>query len=237
MNKDHNWLLSMNDLAFFASITASVTHELNNILSIINEYSGLLDDMVMASEEGKPIKVERVQRIAQNITVQIKREQGVIKLLNRFAHRVDKPLVEFNLNDLVKDITQLSQRFASKKKIEFGILIPDNQIRLTNNPFAVQHIIFYCLKLALINSNIAESINIILESNELNGVIKIESPALGKNKESEEMINYISVLSKNLGGTIENIIINKNRHLQQISIPFSLIDGVVDLQEDSLNEH
>lgn len=237
MSKDYNQLLHMNNLVFFGTITASVTHELNNILSIINEYSGLLDDMVMVAEGGKPIKVEQVQRISQNIAAQIKREQGIIKLLNRFAHRVDKPLVEFNLNELVKDITRLSQRFASQKKIELGISIPEDQIRLTNNPFAVQHIIFYCLKLALEYSNIADCINIILECNESYGIIKIESPSVEKTKESEEMISYISVLSKDLGGKIENIIIDKKRHLQQISIPFSATDGVVDLQEDSLNEH
>ena len=82
-----------------------------------------------------------------------------------------------------------------------------------------------------------DCIDIKLDTNESQAVIKIESPAVEKHKEAENMINIISVLSKNLGGTIENIIINKNRHLQQISIPFSLIDGVVDLQEDSLNEH
>ena len=236
MNVDNNQLLHKNDLAFFGTITASVTHELNNILSIINEYSGLLDDMVMAAEKGKPIKEERIQRIAQNIAEQIKREQGVIKLLNRFAHRVDNPLVTFNLNELVTDITRLSQRFASLKKIELEITLPEDQIRLTNNSFAVQHVIFSCLKLALECSNMADSIKIILEENESKAIIKIESPAVEKNKGTEDMLNFISVLSKNLGGDIENIRVDKNRHLQQISIPFSTTDGVIDHQEDSLNE-
>ena len=224
------------ELAFFGTITASISHELNNVLSIINEYSGLLDDIVSGDNKDKPVENEKIQRIALNITKQIKREQGIIKLLNRFAHRVDTPLVKFNLNELVKDITRLSQRFASLKKIQLGITIPEEQITLTNNPFTVQHVIFLCLKLALEHSNMTDCIDIKLDTNESQAVIKIESPAVEKHKEAENMINIISVLSKNIGGTIENIIINKNRHLQQISIPFSLIDGVVDLQEDSLNE-
>jgi len=236
MNQDNNPLPHKNDLAFFGTITASVTHELNNILSIINEYSGLLDDMVIAAEKGKPIEEERIQRIAQNIAEQIKREQGVIKLLNRFAHRVDNPLVKFNLNELVRDITRLSQRFASLKKIELEITLPEDQIRLTNNSFAVQHVIFSCLKLALECSNMADSIKIILETNESKAIIKIESPAVEKNKKTEDLLNFISVLSKNIGGDIKNIIVDKNRHLQQISIPFYATDGVIDHQEDSLNE-
>jgi signal transduction histidine kinase len=234
---DNNRLPHETELAFFGTITASVSHELNNVLSIINEYSGLLDDLVLADNKDKPIEKERIQKIALNIAKQIKREQVVIKLLSRFAHRVDNSHVKFNLNELVTDITRLSQRFASLKRIELGITIPKEQITLTNNPFAVQHAIFSCLKLALEYSNMAECVNIKLETKESKAIIKIESPALVNNEETERMINFISVLSKNLGGDIENIIVGNNRQLQQISIPFSIADGLKDHQEDSLNEH
>jgi len=225
------------ELAFFGTITASVSHELNNVLSIINEYSGLLDDLVSGDNKDKPIEKERIQKIALNIANQINREQGIIKLLNRFAHRVDNPLVKFNLNELVSDITRLSQRFASLKRIELGTTIPERQINLTNNPFAVQHVIFLCLKLALEYSNIADCITILLETNESQAIVKIESTAMGKNKETEKIINLISVLSTKLSGEIENIILNKNRQLQQISLPLSITDGVISHKEDYLNEY
>jgi len=225
------------ELAFFGAITASISHELNNVLSIINEYSGLLDDMVSGENTDKPVENERIQRIALNIAKQIKREQGLIKLLNRFAHRVDTPLVKFNLNELVRDITRLSQRFASLKKIELGITIPEEQITLTNNPFAVQHVIFLCLKLALKHSNMTDCIDIKLDTNESQAVIKIESPAVKKHEEAENMIKFISVLLKNLGGDIEIIIVDKNRQLQQISIPLSITDRLIDHQEEVLNGH
>lgn len=225
------------ELAFFGAITASISHELNNVLSIINEYSGLLDDIVSGKNKDKPVENERIQRIALNITKQIKREKGIIKLLNRFAHRVDTPIVKFNLNELVKDITRLSQRFASLKKIELGITIPEEQITLTNNPFAVQHVIFLCLKIALEHSNLTDSINIKLETYDSKAIIIIDSPMVEKHKEAEDMINNISVLSKNLGGDIENIIADKNRQRQKISIPLSITDGQIGHQEDVLNEH
>ena len=229
---DNNRLLHEMELVFFGTITASVSHELNNVLSIINEYSGLLDDLVSGDNKDRPIENERILRIALNIAKQIKREQSIIKLLNRFSHRVDNPLVEFNLNELVRDITRLSQRFASLKKIELEITVPEEPITLTNNPFAVQHVIFLCLKLALEYSNMTDSINIKLETYESQAIIKIESPTVGKNKNAEDMINFISVVLKNLGGNIENIIVDKNRQLQQISIPFSITDGLIDHQED-----
>jgi signal transduction histidine kinase len=208
------------ELAFFGTITASVSHELNNILSIINEYSGLLDDLTSVNNKEKPIEKEKIQKIAINIAKQIKREESIIKLLNRFAHRIDNTLVTFNLNELVADITRLSQRFASLKKIELEIKVPDEPITLTNNPFAIQHVIFLCFKLALDYSNLEDNISIILEADESLAIIKIESPAVQKNEESEKITNSISVLSKNLGGNIENIVLDKSRIVQQISLPF-----------------
>lgn len=234
---DKSRLLHEMELAFFGTITASVSHELNNVLSIINEYSGLLDDLTLVNNNDKPIEKEKIQKIALNIAKQIKREEGIIKLLNRFAHRIDNPYVKFNLNELVSDITKLSQRFASLKKIELGITIPEELITLTNNPFRVQHVIFSCFKLALDHSNLSDNISIILKADDTKAVIKIESPDIQKNEESIKMLNFISILSKNLGGDLENIILDNSRLIQQLSIPFTISDSQLDHQEDFHNEH
>jgi len=225
---EENQLLHELELAFFGTVTASVSHELNNVLSIINEYCGLLDDLVSANNKGVPIENDRIQKITSNIARQIKREQEIIKLLNRFAHRIDTPVVQFNLNQLISDIRQLSQRFASLKKIELGITLPEEQITLTSNPFAVQHAIFLCLKLALDYSTIADNITIVLEINQLLAIITIESPVVEKNQTTEKIMKLISLLLKNLGGDIKNTTGDSNRYLQQISIPFSFTNGAND---------
>jgi signal transduction histidine kinase len=222
---DISQLIHEMELVFFGTITASVSHELNNVLSIINEYSGLLDDLTLMNNNDKPIEKEKINKIALNIANQIKRQESIIKLLNRFAHRIDNPIIKFDLNELVTDITRLSQRFASLKRIELGTTIPDEQISLTNNPFAVQHVIFSCLKLALDHSKLADIISIILKKEETKAMIIIESPAVQENEESKKMINFISVLAKYLGGNIENIILDNNRMVQQLSVPFSISDS------------
>lgn len=216
------------ELTFFGTITASISHELNNVLSIINEYCGLLDDLLAANDKGPPIENDRIKKIAFNIANQIKREQNIIKLLNRFSHRIDNPLVQFNLNELVADISQLSQRFASLKKIDLSIDIAKEPINLTNNPFSVQHIIFLCLKLAMDWPLNIDSINVILETTESRAVIKIESPTVVINQETEKMINLISDLSKKLSGDSEIFILENNRQVQQISIPLFLQNGPTD---------
>lgn len=218
-----------NELAFFGTITASVSHELNNVLSIINEYSGLLSDLLIAAEKGNDVDNDKLLKIVKNIEDQVKREKSIIKLLNRFAHRVDTPLREFDLNELLNDITRLSKRFASLKKVELEIALPQKQIMITNNPFAVQHIIFLCLKLALESSNLKDTISIILEEGESQAIININSPFIDKSKTSDEMFDLIFLLMNNVQGDIIQSEPGDNRHLIKLIIPFSVIDNIKEL--------
>jgi signal transduction histidine kinase len=216
------------ELDFFGTITASVSHELNNVLSIINEYSGLLDDLVSADNKGIPMEKERIKKIALNIAEQIKREQGIIKLLNRFAHRVDTPIVQFNLNDLVHDIIRLSQRFASLKKVSLDFTLPKESINITNNPYGVQHAFFSCLNLALDFSNINDSISTILNKEESQVIINITSRRINKNEQSEKKLEFISLIIKNVGGFINLKSINENSQIIKLYLPLSIPDHIRD---------
>jgi C4-dicarboxylate-specific signal transduction histidine kinase len=233
----NNRLLHELELAFFGTITASVSHELNNVLSIINEYAGLLDDLVSADNKGKPLENARIKKIALNIAEQIKREQEIIKLLNRFAHRVDTPKVQFNLVDLVHDIIRLSQRFASLKKVSLEFTLPQESISITNNPFGVQHAIFLCLNLALDFSNSNDSISTLLDKEESQVIINVTSRPIDKNEETAKKMEFISLIINNVGGKINIILINDDKQIIKLFIPLSIPDRVRDNKEDSKNEH
>ena len=59
--------------AFFGQATASATHEINNVLAIINEYAGLLGDLAAGAEAGRPLDPARLTKTAGSILRQIKR--------------------------------------------------------------------------------------------------------------------------------------------------------------------
>lgn len=46
-------------LAFMGKITSNVTHELNNVFSIINEYTGMIEDKIYAAMNGSDFDVEK----------------------------------------------------------------------------------------------------------------------------------------------------------------------------------
>jgi C4-dicarboxylate-specific signal transduction histidine kinase len=226
---DKNHLLHEMELAFFGTITASVSHELNNVLSIINEYAGLLDDLVSADTKGRPLENERIKKIALNIAEQINREQKIIKLLNRFAHRVDTPLVQFDLIDLVHDIIRLSRRFASLNKVSLEFTLPQESISITNNPFGVQHALFSCLNLALDFAYTNDSINTILDKEESQVVLNITSRPIDKNKETEKKLEYISLIISNVGGKMNIKLLNDYSQIIKLFIPLSIPDRVRDI--------
>ena len=73
------------DLAFFGAITASVSHELNNVISIVYQTAGLLNDLLAGAQRGRPISDERLEQIAIRIGEQTERGAAIIKRLNAFA--------------------------------------------------------------------------------------------------------------------------------------------------------
>ena len=79
------------ELAFFGTITAGLSHELKNVIATINEYNGLLDDLAQAAAR-RPLDPERLRQICGKITKQIERGESLILGLNRFAHSMDEPI-------------------------------------------------------------------------------------------------------------------------------------------------
>ena len=85
-------ITEMAGLQFFGQISASISHELKNVLAIINENAGLLEDLALMADRGKPIDPERLIKMAATVKRQIGRADGIIKNMNRFAHSADHPV-------------------------------------------------------------------------------------------------------------------------------------------------
>ena len=221
------------ELEFFGKITASVTHEINNILSIINEYSGLLEDLVLIAEKGTPIDGKRIEQIAQNISEQMNREKNIIKLLNRFAHRVDSHISRFDLFELLKDITRLSRRFASLKKVELKTIPPVELIDITNSPFVMQHAIFKCILIGLDYSTSGDCITLSLTKTDTEANISILTPFDNNSMAADEVLKPVHELMNSIGGKLKYESSNGNNYNITLTLPLSLSDEVIDSVRES----
>ncbi|MGA6927645.1 MAG: hypothetical protein WBY88_18290, partial [Desulfosarcina sp.] len=68
---DEPQALAIEGVRFFGEMSASISHEIKNVLAIIHENAGLLQDLLMMSEKGLPLSSERLSRLAQSILRQV----------------------------------------------------------------------------------------------------------------------------------------------------------------------
>lgn len=103
------------EAAFLAAMTASATHEVRNVLAIIKESAGLVNDLMEVYGTRGNLDPEKVQRALERIRVQVKRGADHLTHLNRLAHTLDQDLSIVDLNEEVEQLVFLSQRFARQK--------------------------------------------------------------------------------------------------------------------------
>ncbi len=129
-------------LASLGKLLAGYTHELKNHFAIINESSGLMDDLLEMSEGGDDKLHERFKKIIITIGERISQANTMAMYLNRVAHRMDVPASTFNVNDLLIEELALMNRFAAMKQISFETTLQDDIPSIFNNPSLLQFVIF-----------------------------------------------------------------------------------------------
>jgi signal transduction histidine kinase len=138
-------------LAFFGRILAGQTHELTNVLNVINELTGLEGDILAGVSPPAP-PVEKLQRIVDKVRQQLVRGDALLRSLNRFAHSVDSPVAVFDLREALEQIIALAQRSARLARTELTPDFPAHSQSLETSPFGFQHAVFRCIELALAGS-------------------------------------------------------------------------------------
>jgi hypothetical protein len=104
------------EAAFIGKITASATHELRNVLAIVKESAGLIEDIVSASDQLGSSSPDRLMRTVGRIKAQVKRGAELLTSLNRFAHSLDHAEEEIDLNEAVQHVSFLCRRIARQGK-------------------------------------------------------------------------------------------------------------------------
>ncbi len=169
-------LLRERSLAFFGAITASVSHELNNVISIIDQSAGLLGDLSIGSGEARPIPPEKLERIAGTMQRQTQRGLEIIRRLNRFAHSVDLPTVEFDLGETAAAFGALCTRLADMKKTTLVTSGPERPISVTGSPFLLQQWLFLVFRRMLDSSISGDTIEISCGADSEGPFVRITSP-------------------------------------------------------------
>ena len=216
-------LLREKGFGFFGAITASLSHEINNVFAIVNELSGLLDDFFYAAEQGRPLDVEKLKGTTQRIAAQVDRGQKVVKRLNVFAHTVDDKQTTIVLNETVEAITALCRRFGMLRRVELETRLPEASPRIEGSAFDLQHIIYRCIDIVLSASNQGDVVQIDVEpQGDGARLVFANRSALESTAELEPKRDFLAVLVTEMQGAIESVIQAGQPVRLEVSLPRSL---------------
>jgi len=210
------------EIQFFGTITASVSHELNNVISILNQTGGLLEDLLYGAQQGQEITSENLERIASKIAAQTDRGISIIRRLNSFAHTVDEPIMEFDLGELLGNLMALCGRFAALRGIELTDNTGGGRITVKNSPIGVQQVVFLLIRDILGTGQKGDTVSYSIEEGE-SGTVIVFRLANGREPELPNLESTISH-SEEIGATIE-VIVNQEQKSVRINLPKQYIPG------------
>jgi len=147
-------------LSFMGEITASVTHELNNVLGTIEQVTGLIEDLAAVDFAQNSEIAGKLLDVVEKVARQSDRGTSLIKRLNRFAHLNDEPFGEYNIAELLETMIYLSERAAKMNKVELVAGTIDRDIIIGIRPLATAKEIYDVIKLGIRLANPSEKVEI-----------------------------------------------------------------------------
>jgi C4-dicarboxylate-specific signal transduction histidine kinase len=165
------------DLAFFGKVNASISHELKNILAIISEAAGLLQDLTEMAKKGQQIEMEMLNTCSQDIVEEIQRGFTTIKQMNMFSHSVDEPLKSVNVNEVIDLMIHLAGFLSFASKVRFD-LPQDEALTVSTCPFRLQNLVYQTLVFAFKSVGVDGEIQIAVHR-EADGSARIAFSGLG----------------------------------------------------------
>jgi len=149
-----------NNVAFFGKITAGFTHEIKNVLAIIQQASGLMEDIMSISPEAILSHQDKIQISLDRIKDQIKRGVELTNRLNKFAHSTDESTAKIDLYEMTEQLISLSARYARLKNVVLKAHPPDQPIAIVTHPLLLQRTLYECIECCLIVMTAGGKINI-----------------------------------------------------------------------------
>jgi C4-dicarboxylate-specific signal transduction histidine kinase len=136
-------------LQFFGKMTASISHEIKNVLAIINENAGLLEDLALLADRGAAIEPQRLKNMSRVVMKQVSRADAIMKNMNRLAHSVDESIKTIDLNDILELVVALSHRFAAMRDVSVDPKLGENPMMVRTAPFVLMNLLWLCLDFAM----------------------------------------------------------------------------------------
>jgi len=159
-------------IQFFGKMSASISHEIKNVLAVINENAGLLEDICFMADRGKPGDIARLKKIAGDVKDLVRRADRIVTAMSRFAHSADEPSTETDLGELTALLGLLAMRFAAMRGVEIKTLAPSDPVLVTTFPFGLLNLLWTCLDCAMKAADSGKIVEIVAAKTTEGGLVR-----------------------------------------------------------------
>ena len=141
----HREGIGMEGLRFFGKVSASISHEIKNALAVIHENAGLMKDLILMAERGRPLDLERINSLAERVSGQVHRADGIVNNLNRFAHSMDDSVRQIDVDEYLSFVMELSRRFADMRGVKLYCEHGPDPVNIVTSPFLLANLLYLCI--------------------------------------------------------------------------------------------
>jgi len=156
-------IIAETGLQFFGKISASISHELKNVIAIVNENAGLLEDLTVMAERGRPLDPARLKLMSAALKNQVSRADEILHNMNRFAHTIDATLAEVDLNQTIELFMALADRFIVMGGFKVDLQLPDRPLKIPTAPYFLINLLWLCLDFAMSASGDEKRVELVVE--------------------------------------------------------------------------
>jgi hypothetical protein len=192
------------DLAFFGRVTAGATHQINNVLSILNELHGLIEDLSDPARRGPPLSAEKLADITARCQRQITRGVGYVDRLNAFAHTVDEPGARLDPVEIVEIVARLADRPAKLRRATLTSEAAEGLPAVETHPFRLVRAVYTAVELALQDAGRGTAVVLRAERHDSGVAMVVESSGpVAPAAETVDMVSELHHLVEELAGRVE----------------------------------
>jgi len=130
------------ETAVMGKIVAGLTHEMRNVLAIVQESSGLIEDLLDAGSARGETLEDRLRRALAGIHRQVCRGIDLSDGLNQFAHTLDGPETALPPNEIARMVILLMRRAAQSKQVE--LVLRENPAAVSQGPVPSRFLLAVC---------------------------------------------------------------------------------------------
>ena len=125
-------------LASIGRLAAGVGHEINNPLAIIDQKTGLIEDLLLISDTFE--HKNTIETCLNVINQSVKRCKAITHRLLGFARRTDVQSEIIQINEVVREVLQFLENSMTYNRIKIDLQLQENLPKLTSDRLQLQQV-------------------------------------------------------------------------------------------------